>query len=74
MLEGLAGRPLAEALYAFVQVAYPGHVFHYEKARVGLERTGVAVRGTGSTTRGALAAASDLFEHEPGRGGLWRWK
>ena len=74
MLEGLAGRPLAEALYAFVQVAHPGHVFHYDKARVGLERTGVAVRGTGSTTRAALAGATDLFEHEPGRGGLWRWK
>ena len=74
MLNGLSGRPLADALYDFVTEAYPGQVFHYEKARVGLERTGVAVRGTGNTTRAALASATDLFEHEPGRGGLWRWK
>jgi hypothetical protein len=74
METGLFGRPLAEALYQFVRERYPAGEFHYEKARVGLERTGTAVRGTGSTTRAALAGARDLFEHVPGRGGNWRWK
>lgn len=71
---GISGRELAEALHRYVVEENPGGVFHYEKARVGLERTGVDVRGTGSTTRAALVAATDLFEHVPGRGGLWRWK
>lgn len=67
---GLSGRPLAEALYDFVRVHYPGGEFHYESARLALARTGVDVKGTGSTTRNSLAAASDLFEAVPGRRGL----
>jgi hypothetical protein len=74
MESGLSGRALAEALYDFVRVAYPGHVFHYEEGRVRLERTGVEVKGTGSTTRAALVSADDLFEHVPDRRGYWRWK
>jgi hypothetical protein len=71
---GLSGRALAEALYAFVRVEYPRRVFHYEEARVRLERTGVDVKGTGTTTRTALERADDLFEHVPDRRGYWRWK
>lgn len=70
----LSGRALAEVLHAFVQQRCPGHVFHYEEARVALERTGVDVRGTGSVTRAALAATTDLFEHIPEKRGYWRWK
>ena len=71
---GLSGRPLAEALYDFVRVQYPVHDFYYESARLAFTRTGIDVKGTGSTTRSALAAASDLFEAVPGRRGYWRWK
>ena len=70
---GLSGRRLAEALHAFVRETYPGHIFHYEEARVRLERTGVEVKGTGRTTRVALVAADDLFEPS-GQRGYWRWK
>jgi len=71
---GISGRPLAEALHAHVRKAYPDGVFHYERAREELEQTGTTVRGTGRTTRSALVAATDLFEHVPGRRGYWRWK
>ena len=74
MQSGLSGRDLAEALHAFVKGRYPGGVFGYEQARLALEATGVKVKGTGKTTRGALARATDLFGHLPGRGGKWRWK
>jgi hypothetical protein len=74
MTDGLSGRALAEALYAFVKVRYPGQVFDYEGARLGLEATGVDVKGTGDITRAALRSATDLFEHVPGRDGQWRWK
>ena len=71
--EGLSGRPLAEALYEFVKVRWPGGTFHYEAARVALEKTGVQVKGTGSTTRSAMDRATDLFAHVPGQRGMWRW-
>jgi hypothetical protein len=71
---GLTGKALASALYEFVREKYPDHVFHYEAAREGLERTGVDVKGTGSTTRGALVGAGDRFEPVVGRRGYWRWK
>jgi hypothetical protein len=71
---GLTGKALADALYAFVCDRYPDHVFHYETARVGLEKTGVPVKGTGSTTLSALNRAGDRFERVVGRRGYWRWK
>ena len=71
---GLTGKALAAALYDYVRVRYPDHVFHYEEVRVGLERTGVEVKGTGSTTRGALSGAPDRFEQVTGRRGYWHWK
>jgi hypothetical protein len=71
---GLTGKVLAGALYVFVRDRYPDHVFHYETARVGLEKTGVLVKGTGSTTLGALNGAGDRFERVVGRRGYWRWK
>jgi hypothetical protein len=74
MKSGLFGRALAEALHAFVKGRYPGRVFDYEAARLALEATGVKVKGTGRTTRGALARATDLFEHLPGQTSRWRWK
>jgi hypothetical protein len=74
MKSGLFGRDLAEALHAFVKGRYPGRVFGYEEARLALEKTGVNVKGTGTTTRAALRRATDLFEHLPGRDGRWRWK
>ena len=74
MDSGLSGRALAEALHAYVRDRYPSHEFHYEVARVGLERTGVEVKGTGRTTRAAMLAAPDLFEHVETRRGYWRWR
>lgn len=74
MAEGLAGRDLAESLHAYVSRKYPAGIFHYEEARVGLESTGVIVRGTGKVTRAALDSAPALFEQIPGRRGYWRWK
>jgi hypothetical protein len=71
---GLSGRSLAEALHAHVRHRYPGGQFHYEVARVDLERTGVEVKGTGRTTRAAMLGAPDLFEHVATRRGYWRWK
>jgi hypothetical protein len=49
-------------------------VFDYETARLALEATGVKVKGTGNTTSASLRNAPDLFEHEPGRQSMWRWK
>ena len=74
MTDGLSGRALAEALYGFVRGRYPGRVFDYEVARLGLEATGVKVKGTGKTTRAALERAPDLFEYMPDRKSTWRWK
>jgi hypothetical protein len=71
---GLSGRALADALYGFVRVRYPGHEFHYEEARVALEKTGVEVKGTGNTTRGALTGSPDRFTPVAGKRGYWRWK
>ena len=71
-LEGLSGKALADALYDFVRVRWPSHLFHYEEARVQLEKTGIKVKGTGSTTLGALRGAPDRFV--PDRPGWWRWK
>jgi hypothetical protein len=73
-LEGLAGRALADALYEFVQRRWPSHRFHYEEARVQLERSGVKVKGTGSTTLAALRGAPDRFEPDVIHRGWWRWK
>jgi hypothetical protein len=73
-VEGLTGRGLADAMYAFVQQRWPSHLFHYEEARVQLEKTGLKVKGTGSTTLGALKGSPDRFEPVPGRRGWWRWK
>jgi len=70
---GLSGRPLAEALYDFVRVRWPSGRFHYEEARVQLEKTGVKVKGTGSVTRSALVGAPDLFAPVQGARGWWRW-
>ena len=70
---GISGRELAVAMHAFVMQAYPGGEFHYEIARLGLEKTGVKVKGLGGPTRSALAAAPDLFEMSPRRG-YWRWR
>jgi len=74
MRDGLSGRVLAEALHAFVKGRYPGGVFDYETARLALKATGVKVKGTGNTTSASLRNAPDLFEHEPGRQSIWRWK
>jgi hypothetical protein len=74
MESGLSGRALAEALYGFVVVHYPDHIFHYGKTLDELERSGIKVRGTGNTMRAALAGAPKRFEHIPGRSGNWRWK
>ena len=74
MRDGLSGRALAEALHAFVKGRYPGGVSDYETARLALEVTGVKVKGTGNTTSASLRNATDLFEHEPGRQSMWRWK
>lgn len=71
---GLTGKALADALYDFVRDRYPNHVFHYEAAREALQKTGVDVKGTGATTRGALKGAGDRFEKLPDRTGRWRWK
>ncbi|MBF6605171.1 MAG: hypothetical protein IVW53_06265 [Chloroflexi bacterium] len=71
---GLAGKPLAAALHDFVRVTYPDHEFHYERAREALERTGVKVKGTGSTTRASLVGAPDRFTPVVGKRGYWRWK
>jgi hypothetical protein len=71
---GLYGEELADAIYTYVQRRYPEGVFHYEEAREGLEATGVDVRGTGSTMRGALNRAGPRFEKVAGRRGYWRWK
>ena len=71
---GLSGKALSDAVYAFVRVGYPGHEFHYEEARVALEKTGVVVRGTGSATRAALTGSPDRFEPVTGKRGYWRWK
>jgi hypothetical protein len=70
--DGLSGRPLAEALHSFVMKTYPTHEFHYEAARIGLQGTGVKVKGLGTPTRTALAAAPDLFVKAQ-RPGYWRW-
>jgi len=71
--DGLSGRALAEALYDFVRGRWPGGQFHYEDARLGLEKTGVKVKGTGSVTRSALERARDLFVRVDGQRGMWRW-
>lgn len=71
---GLTGKALAAALYDFVRRTYPDHEFHYERAREALERTGVKVKGTGATTRAALAGAPDRFTPVVGKRGFWRWK
>ncbi len=71
---GLSGKALAAALYDFVRVRYPGHEFHYEEARVALEKTGVDVKGTGNTTRGALTGSPDRFTPVVGKRGYWRWR
>ncbi len=71
---GLVGRPLAEALHAFVRERYPSGIFQYESVREAFLASGGVVRGTGGTTRKALGAATDLFEHVAGRKGEWRWK
>ena len=70
---GLSGRPLAVALYNFVRERWPSGRFHYEEARVQLEKTGVSVKGTGSTTRAALVGSPDLFAPIAGAPGWWRW-
>ena len=74
MENGLSGKPLADALYPFVVERYPNREFHYEKARLELVKSGVAVKGTGSTMRGALVGSPDRFEPVIGKRGYWRWK
>ena len=74
MEDGLTGKSLADALYSFVVERYPNCEFHYEKARLELIKSGVAVKGTGSTMRGALVGSPDRFEPVVGKRGYWRWK
>lgn len=71
---GLTGRPLAAALYEFVRLRWPGGVFHYEDARLALEKTGVKVKGTGKTTIRALESAPEWFARVEGQPGMWRWR
>jgi hypothetical protein len=72
--DGLTGRALADELYRFVEVRWPSHLFHYEVAREALERTGVKVKGTGTTTLNALRGSPERFEADPIHRGWWRWK
>jgi hypothetical protein len=74
MDSGLYGRALAEAIYDFVVVHYPDHIFHYGKTLDEMEASGTKVRGTGNTMRAALGGAPERFEHIPDRSGNWRWK
>jgi hypothetical protein len=71
--DGLSGRALAEALYDFVRTRWPSGRFHYEEARVQLEKTGARVKGTGSVTRAALVGSPDLFAPVAGARGWWHW-
>ena len=71
---GLSGKALAEVLYPFAVERYPNREFHYETVRLELVKSGVAVKGTGSTTRAALTGSPDRFEPVIGKRGYWRWK
>ena len=51
-----------------------GHELHHDEARLGLEKTGADVKGTGSVTRNALAGSPDRFRPVEGKPAYWRWK